>query len=143
MLVVIALLPSVGNAERFDRFYGALGFNFFDSVDSSGNVAHASSGVSTNLSLGRYLPHRDHISLDVSYSKMNSSNEYSGPFQQVQASQVVSVGVTCNAYRTFFERGRFSLYAGAGAESFRLKFGDADYPLKGTSGRSPFSINSR
>lgn len=40
MLIVIALLPSVGNAARFERSYGASDFNFFDSADSSGNIAH-------------------------------------------------------------------------------------------------------
>ena len=115
VLIVIALLPSDGHAARFDRLYGALGVNLFASADSSGDIVQESSGASLNFALGRFLSDQDRVSLNVSYSKFDSSSEYTAPVQQVQSSRVVTVGVTVNAYRTLYERGRISLSAGAGA----------------------------
>ncbi len=115
MLIAATIAPSVGEAEPFDRFYGALGVSFVESADASSEISQESEGASAHLSLGRYLSDRDRMSLDVSYAKFDSSSEYFAPIRQVHSSRVVSLGAALNAYRTFFRRGKLSFYAGAGA----------------------------
>lgn len=115
VLMVTALLPSVSEAGRFERFYGTLGVSFFDSAEASGDIDQESEGRSVQLSLGRYLSERDRVSLEAAYSETDSSSEFAAPFPYAQTFHVASLSASVNAYRTFYRRGRLSFYAGAGA----------------------------
>ena len=75
-MVVVALLPSISEADRFEQFYGALGVSFFDSANASGDIDQESEGRSVQFSLGRYLSERDRMSFEALYSKTDSSSEF-------------------------------------------------------------------
>ena len=76
------------------------------------------------------------MSLEASYSESDSSSEFAAPLLHTQSFRVASLSASVNVYRTFYRRGRLSLYAGAGAgiadARIRQEFAYAEPDLSGS-----------
>ncbi len=139
-LPALLALPSVGDARRFDLVYGTLGASFNNSAATSSDINQKSDGKGFHMSLGRYLSLRDRVSFGASRFESNSLSELLGPLPTSQSFRAVTVSASVNGYRTFYRRGRVSLFAGAGAGFLGSKIRqEFVYPELGISGASESS----